>query len=68
MPAQPGVIRPSGETAVASTNNQIYGAASTSRYTPAKSKTYELGTKWDLLAKFEKETGIKVTMDGYDSN
>ena len=22
----------------------------------------------DLLAKFEKETGIKVTMDGYDSN
>ena len=22
----------------------------------------------ELLAKFEKETGIKVTMDGYDSN
>lgn len=40
----------------ASTNNQIYGAASTSRYTPAKSKTYELGTKWDLLDK-----GISVT-------
>ncbi|NWD73029.1 TonB-dependent siderophore receptor [Pseudomonas gingeri] len=33
----------------ASTNNQIYGAASTSSYTPAKSKTYEVGTKWDLF-------------------
>ncbi len=32
----------------ASTNNQIYGAASTSNYSPAKSKTYELGTKWDI--------------------
>lgn len=32
----------------ASTNNNIYGAASTSNYTPARSKTYELGTKWDL--------------------
>ncbi|NVZ91622.1 TonB-dependent siderophore receptor [Pseudomonas yamanorum] len=32
----------------ASTNNQIYGAASTSNYTPAKSKTYEIGTKWDI--------------------
>ncbi|WP_122780468.1 TonB-dependent receptor domain-containing protein, partial [Pseudomonas viridiflava] len=32
----------------ASTNNQIYGAASTSNYSPAKSRTYELGTKWDI--------------------
>ena len=40
----------------ASTNNQIYGAASTSSYKPAQSKTYELGTKWDLLDK-----GISVT-------
>lgn len=30
----------------ASTNNQIYGAATTSNYSPAKSKTYEMGTKW----------------------
>jgi len=33
----------------ATTNNQIYGAASTEDYKPAKSKTYELGTKWELL-------------------
>lgn len=33
----------------ASTNNQIYGAASTEAYKPAVSKTYELGTKWELL-------------------
>jgi catecholate siderophore receptor len=33
----------------ASTNNQIYGAASTLDYTPAKSTTYEVGTKWELL-------------------
>ncbi|MGY2222759.1 TonB-dependent receptor [Pseudomonas gingeri] len=32
----------------ASTNNQIYGASTTSNYTPAKSKTYEVGTKWDI--------------------
>lgn len=32
----------------ASTNNQIYGAATTSNYTPARAKTYEVGTKWDL--------------------
>ncbi|QXI27460.1 TonB-dependent receptor [Pseudomonas vanderleydeniana] len=33
----------------ASTNNQIYGASTTSNYSPAKSKTYEVGTKWDLF-------------------
>lgn len=33
----------------ATTNNQIYGAASTEDYKPAKSKTYELGTKWELF-------------------
>ncbi|MES3708679.1 TonB-dependent siderophore receptor [Pseudomonas putida] len=33
----------------ASTNNQIYGAASTEDYKPAVSKTYELGTKWELF-------------------
>lgn len=33
----------------ASTNNNIYGESSTSHYTPAKSKTYELGTKWNLV-------------------
>lgn len=32
----------------ASTNNQIFGSASTSNYSPAKSKTYEIGTKWDI--------------------
>ncbi len=32
----------------ASTNNQIYGASTTSNYSPAKSKTYEIGTKWDI--------------------
>lgn len=32
----------------ASTNDQIYGAKSATDYTPAQSKTYELGTKWDL--------------------
>ncbi|MGU9829070.1 TonB-dependent receptor [Pseudomonas sp. LF242] len=32
----------------ASTNNQIYGASTTSNYSPAKSKTYEMGTKWDI--------------------
>ncbi|WP_455925407.1 TonB-dependent receptor [Pseudomonas putida] len=32
----------------ASTNNNIYGAATTSNYTPARAKTYEVGTKWDL--------------------
>ncbi|NIF27727.1 TonB-dependent siderophore receptor [Pantoea sp. Tr-811] len=33
----------------ASTNNQIYGAAGTEDYKPAVSKTYELGTKWELF-------------------
>lgn len=33
----------------ATTNNQIYGAASTEDYKPANSKTYELGTKWELF-------------------
>lgn len=33
----------------ATTNNQIYGAANTEDYKPAKSRTYELGTKWELL-------------------
>lgn len=33
----------------ASTNNQVYGAASTADYEPAKSRTYELGSKWELL-------------------
>lgn len=32
----------------ASTNNQIYGASTTRNYSPAKSKTYEIGTKWDI--------------------
>ncbi|QXQ20081.1 TonB-dependent receptor [Pseudomonas tolaasii] len=32
----------------ASTNNQIFGSATTSNYSPAKSKTYEMGTKWDI--------------------
>ncbi|MEX3773825.1 TonB-dependent receptor [Pseudomonas sp. MYb118] len=41
----------------ASTNNQIYGAASTTSYTPAKSKTYELGTKWELFDKAVSVTG-----------
>lgn len=33
----------------ATTNNQIYGAASTEDYKPAQSRTWELGTKWELL-------------------
>lgn len=33
----------------ATTNNQIYGAASTEDYKPAESRTWELGTKWELL-------------------
>ncbi|RIA31918.1 catecholate siderophore receptor [Ectopseudomonas oleovorans] len=33
----------------ASTNNQVYGAASTADYEPAEARTYELGTKWELL-------------------
>ncbi|QTN46604.1 TonB-dependent siderophore receptor [Ectopseudomonas mendocina] len=33
----------------ATTNNQVYGAASTANYEPAKASTYELGTKWELL-------------------
>ncbi|MHC6224896.1 TonB-dependent receptor [Pseudomonas sp. X10] len=33
----------------ASTNNQIYGAANSEDYKPAVSRTYELGTKWELL-------------------
>ncbi|ALM81904.1 TonB-dependent siderophore receptor [Bordetella sp. N] len=33
----------------ASTNNNIYGATSSTRYKPAVSRTYELGSKWDLL-------------------
>lgn len=32
----------------ASTNNNIYGATSADTYKPAVSKTWELGTKWDL--------------------
>lgn len=32
----------------ATTNNSIYGTSTTSKYSPATSKTYEMGTKWDL--------------------
>jgi catecholate siderophore receptor len=35
----------------ATTNNQIYGANAVEDYSPAKSRTYELGTKWELLDK-----------------
>ncbi|MBB5610980.1 MULTISPECIES: TonB-dependent siderophore receptor [unclassified Janthinobacterium] len=33
----------------ASTNNAIYGSAAASAYSPATSKTVELGGKWDVL-------------------
>jgi len=33
----------------ATTNNNIYGSTSESNYKPAKAKTTELGTKWDVL-------------------
>ena len=54
-PVEPGSIYVSYSQAAepsalgATTNNLIYGAASTKAYTPAKSKTWELGSKWDLL-------------------
>ncbi|VVE13151.1 Catecholate siderophore receptor Fiu [Pandoraea iniqua] len=53
-PVEPGSIyvsysRATQPTAIgASTNNLIYGTATTNNYTPATSQTYELGTKWDL--------------------
>lgn len=53
-PVEPGSLyasysRATQPTAIgASTNNLIYGTASTNNYTPATSQTYELGTKWDL--------------------
>ncbi|VVD62588.1 TonB-dependent receptor [Pandoraea anhela] len=53
-PVEPGSIyvsysRATQPTAIgASTNNLIYGTASTAKYDPATSQTYEMGTKWDL--------------------
>lgn len=53
-PVEPGSIyvsyaRAKEPTAIgASTNNSIYGTATTSKYSPATSQTYEFGTKWDL--------------------
>ncbi|WP_338300113.1 TonB-dependent siderophore receptor [Pandoraea sputorum] len=53
-PVEPGSIyvsysRATQPTAIgASTNNLIYGTATTAKYDPATSQTYELGTKWDL--------------------
>ncbi|GAA0903378.1 TonB-dependent siderophore receptor [Rothia nasimurium] len=54
-PVEPGSIYVSYSQAAepsalgATTNNLIYGSVSTNAYTPAKSSTWELGSKWDLL-------------------
>ncbi|WP_454722491.1 MULTISPECIES: TonB-dependent receptor [Cupriavidus] len=56
-PVEPGSIYVSYSQAAqpsalgATTNNLIYGAGSTTAYNPARSRTWELGTKWDLIGR-----------------
>lgn len=51
----------------ASTNNNIYGAISTETYKPAVSKTWELGTKWDLAGSDLSVTGALFRTELTDS-
>src|SRR5690606_10506697 len=41
----------------ASTNNAVYGASGSQRFKPAVSKTWEAGTKWDVLRESLSVTG-----------
>lgn len=51
----------------ATTNNAIYGSAAASAYTPAKSRTAELGAKWDVLHKRLALTGAVFRTEVSDS-
>lgn len=51
----------------ASTNNNIYGATGSDTYKPAVSKTWELGTKWDLAGSDLALTGAVFRTELTDS-
>lgn len=51
----------------ATTNNAIYGTAAASAYSPAVSKTMEVGGKWDVLRKQLSVTGALFRTEVSDS-